>query len=153
MKRFRLIVPAVALALTIPSASVAKGPPAEWDGLVRVASKQLAYVYLQPGADFRGYSKVMLEPTEVAFHKNWMKDYNRTQRSLSGKVSDRDVEEAVAAGIKASSDIFAKAWQAGGYTLAEIDFKRRIRKGSTEKMIFAALDFYIETARQMLRRD
>ena len=60
----------------------------------------------------------MLEPTEVAFHKNWMKDYNRTQRSLSGKVSDRDVQEAVAAGIKASSDIFAKAWQAGGYTLA-----------------------------------
>jgi hypothetical protein len=118
VKRFRLIVPAVALALTIPSASVAKGPPAEWDGLVRVASKQLAYVYLQPGADFRDYSKVMLEPTEVAFHKNWMKDYNRTQRSLSGKVSDRDVQQAVAAGIKASSDIFAKAWQAGGYTLA-----------------------------------
>src|SRR4051794_16241381 len=82
VKRFRLIVPAIAaLALTISADALAKAPPAEWDGLVRIASKQLDYVYLQPGADFRGYTQVMLVPTEVAFHKNWKKDYNRTHRS------------------------------------------------------------------------
>ena len=118
MKRFRLIVPTLAaVALTLSADALAKGPPAEWDGLVRIASKQLDYVYLQPGADFRGYTKVMLEPTEVAFRKNWTKDYNRGSRSLSGRVSDSDVQEAIAEGVKASSDIFAKAWQAGGYAL------------------------------------
>lgn len=96
----------------------AAAPPVEWDGLQRVASKQFALVYLQPGADFRGYSKVMLEPTEIAFHKNWRSDYNSTTRGASGRVSERDVEAAVLKGVAAASDIFANAWRKGGYEIA-----------------------------------
>ena len=118
MKVSRLVAAIISSLMLVVPAADAKAPPTEWDGLVRVASKRFSYVYLQPGADFRGYTKVMLDPTEVAFHKDWRKDYNRGHRSLSGQVSDQDVEEAVAKGIKASSDIFAKAWQAGGYQLA-----------------------------------
>jgi len=90
----------------------------EWDGLQRVASKQFALVYLQPGADFRGYSKVILEPTEVAFHKNWRRDYNSTTRGISGRVSERDVEDAVSKGVATASDLFTDAWRKGGYEIA-----------------------------------
>src|SRR4029450_2663864 len=94
--------------------AVAK-PPTNWDGLVQVKSKRMDLVYLQPGADFRGYTKVLLEPPEVAFQKNWARDYNSSTRSLSSRVSDREVQEAISAGVTAASEIFAEAWTKGGY--------------------------------------
>jgi len=112
VKRSALVAACAAL-FSLPA--LAAAPPTEWDGLVRVPSKKLELVYLQPGADFRGYSKVMLDPTEVAFKKNWRRDYNRGTRDLGGQVSESDVQRAVAEGITAASDIFAKAWQKGGY--------------------------------------
>src|SRR6185369_11422410 len=49
------------------------------------------YVYLLPGADFRAYNKVMLDPTELAFKKNWLRDYNNSTMSLSSRLSGPDV--------------------------------------------------------------
>jgi hypothetical protein len=58
----------------------------------------------------------MLDPTEVAFRKNWARDLNsRTIRSLSGRVTDSDVEQMVDEGGKAASQIFADAFNAGGF--------------------------------------
>ena len=108
---------AIAALMLIAGPSNAAKPPETWDGLVQVKSKRLDLVYLQPGADFRGYTKVMIEPTEVAFRKNWRKDFNRDRRSLSSQVSERDVERAIAAGIAKANDIFAKAWTSGGYVI------------------------------------
>ena len=93
--------------------------PVEWDGLRRVSSKRMDLVYLQPGADFRGYTKVIVDPTEVSFRKNWQKDYNRGSRDLGGKVSDRDIQDAIAKGVVAASDIFTEAWRSGGYAIAD----------------------------------
>ena len=115
MKRRRLWTAAVASAMLLAGPAAAAKPPANWDGLVQVKSKRLDLVYLQPGADFRGYTKVMIEPTEVAFHKDWQRDYNRGSTSLSSRVSDRDLHEAISKGVTASSDIFADAWTKGGY--------------------------------------
>jgi len=102
-----------AVALTLVSPSIAQAPRS-WDGLVQVKSKQLKLVYLQPGADFRSYTKVIVEPTEVAFAKDWQRDYNRTT-ALSSRISDRDVEKTVAEGVGAASDIFQQAWTKSGY--------------------------------------
>jgi hypothetical protein len=74
-------------------------------------------VYLQPGADFRSYTKVIVEPTEVSFRKNWQKDYNRGSRDLGGRISDRDVQVAIAKGVVAASHIFIEAWRRGGYAI------------------------------------
>jgi uncharacterized protein DUF3313 len=95
----------------------AKSPPTTWDGLVRVPSKKLDLVYLQPGADFRGYTKVMLDPTEVAFEKNWRRDYNRSTHNLGSRVSDQELQKAITQGVAAASDIFADAWTKGGYQI------------------------------------
>lgn len=117
VKRLALFTAVFATASMLGASVVVAKPPTNWDGLVQVKSKRLDLVYLQPGADFRGYTKVMVEPTEVAFAKNWQRDYNRGSRSLSGRVSNRDVEEAVSEGVKAAHDIFTAAWTKGGYAV------------------------------------
>jgi hypothetical protein len=104
--------------LTLAGPVLAAAPPASWDGLVKVKSKKLAAVYLQPGADFTGYKRVMIDPTEVAFEKNWARDYNRGSRGLDTKVSNADVEKAVQKGAVAATDIFAKAFEKAGYPSA-----------------------------------
>ncbi len=100
------------LMLIAGSAGVAKAP-ATWDGLVQVKSKRLNLVYLQPGADFRPYTKIMLDPTEVAFQKNWRRDYNST--APGRRVSEQELQDAISKGISAATDIFAEAWTKGGY--------------------------------------
>lgn len=117
MNRHPLFTAAIAsLVLLAGPAAVAKAP-VNWDGLVQVKSKRMDLVYLQPGADFRGYTKILLEPTEVSFAKNWRRDYNSSTSSLSSRVSDSDVQQAISKGVQAASDIFAEAWTKGGYTV------------------------------------
>lgn len=116
MKRHRLFAAALAVLVLGSTSAAAKAPPT-WDGLVQVKSKKFDLVYLQPGADFRAYTKVMIEPTEVAFAKDWQRDYNRSTRALSSRVSDSDVEEALTKGVAAATDIFTNAWTKGGYTV------------------------------------
>jgi len=106
---------AVASALLAAGTTAAAKAPTTWDGLVLAKSKRLQHVYLQPGADFRAYTKVIVEPTEVAFAKNWHRDYNRSNRSLSARVSDSEVQAAISKGVNASTDIFTDAWTKGGY--------------------------------------
>jgi hypothetical protein len=106
-------------AVALAGPSLAAAPPESWDGLVRVKSKKLSAVYLQPGADFSGYRRVMIDPTEVAFQKDWARDYNRGSRGLSGKISDADVEKAVQQGAAAATNIFADAYAKAGYPSAK----------------------------------
>ena len=116
MKRTLLMCTLTCLALLAEPAAAA-APPATWDGLVQVPSKRTKLAYLQPGADFSAYTKVWLDQPEVAFHKNWQRDYNRSSGSLSTRVSEREVQNAVGKGITAATEIFAQAFTKGGYTL------------------------------------
>ena len=102
-------------SLAVSGVCAAAPPPRTWDGLVQVKSKRLNFVYLQPGADFRTYTKVLIEPTEVAFAKDWQRDHNSSSRMLSSRVSDSDVERAITEGTQAATDIFEKSWKSGGY--------------------------------------
>jgi hypothetical protein len=72
-------------------------------------------VYLAPGADFRTYHKVMLDPTEVAFEKNWKRDFNNQTRGLGRRVDDDDIQKAVTEGGRVATGIFADAFNKGGY--------------------------------------
>lgn len=104
-----------ALASAGGNVAVAAKPPEEWDGLSRVKSKRMNLVFLAPGADFRPYHRVMLDPTEIAFRKNWARDYNSDRRGTQGRVGDSDVQRVITEGGKASTEIFAKAFTDGGY--------------------------------------
>jgi hypothetical protein len=115
--RSPLIAAAVAILMVAAGPAPAAKPPTTWDGLVQVKSKRLDLVYLQPGADFRAYTKVMIEPTEVSFARDWQRDYNRSSRALSSRVSDKDLQDTIGGAVKAADAIFASAWTKGGYAI------------------------------------
>ena len=117
MKQYQLFIAAIAGAMLLAGPADAAKPPSTWDGLVKVNSKRADAVYLQPGADFRSYTKVMLDPTEVAFAKDWRRSQNSADRRLSGTISDRQVQDAIAKGVTSSNQIFAEAWTKGGYSV------------------------------------
>src|SRR5262245_13206246 len=79
---------ALAVAGTMPLA--AQDGDAAWDGLVEVRSTKFDDVFLRPQADFRGYTRVMLDPTEVSFRKNWQREQNRDRVSAASRVTDED---------------------------------------------------------------
>lgn len=95
--------------------AIGQATETNWDGLVRVKAKKLDYVYLAPQADFRGYTKVMVEPTQVAFRKNWQRDQNRDRVELSNRVSDRDARRILDEAQQGFHKLFVEAYQKDGY--------------------------------------
>jgi hypothetical protein len=62
---------ALACLLLAGVAMAAEKPPEEWDGLKRIKLKGMDSAYVRPGADFTIYTKIMIDPIQVAFSKNW----------------------------------------------------------------------------------
>lgn len=108
---------AVAACLTAGASlpAVAAKPPSTWDNLVLVKSKRMDMVYLSPGADFRAYSKVMLDPVEIAFEKDWRRDYNRSRVGVSERITERELQDVIEDARKGADGIFAKGIAQAGY--------------------------------------
>jgi hypothetical protein len=77
---------------TAMAASKQDVPETTPEGLKLVKNEKHRLVYLADDVDFGVYSKVYIVDAAVAFAKNWQRDYNRQERDLSRKVSDKDVE-------------------------------------------------------------
>ena len=69
---------------------------------------------MRPGADFRPYTKVIVDTTQVAFRPNWMKDYNLDAR-LGNWVSQEQADKIMAAAQTNFDDIFRDAFRKAGY--------------------------------------
>lgn len=70
------------LAATAATSAIAAEPPATTpDGLERVRNSRLDLVYRRPGVDMTGYTRIMLDPVEVAFKKQWTQDFRRVSKS------------------------------------------------------------------------
>lgn len=107
-----LLVLAVATAPAIVHAADQAG---SWDGLVQVESKNFDVAYLAPGADFRSYTKIMVDAPEVAFQKNWLRQYNDDVTDLSQRISDDEAREMLAKVQSGFQEIFTQAYVEGGY--------------------------------------
>lgn len=66
-------------------------PQVSPEGMDLVKSTRSTVAYKKEGVDFSEYDKVQILPSAVAFKKNWKRDYNRNQSSLSTRVRDKDV--------------------------------------------------------------
>jgi hypothetical protein len=108
---------AAALLLAASGVGSAADAPGSWDGLVEVKARKMDAAFLLPGADFRPYSKLMLDPTEVAFRKDWLRDMNDSAGSLSRQVTPHDAEEILSAARSNFDDIFAAAFTKAGYQI------------------------------------
>lgn len=113
MSRMLLATIVTPLFLMAATPTLAKKPPENWDGLQHIASRRLDAVYLLPGADFRIYTKVMLDPTEVAFRKNWQRD--QSSRISSSSISNEQVHEILDRAKSGFEEEFVKAYQKAGY--------------------------------------
>jgi len=109
---------AAALCLALPATTAAAAsPPPTWDNLVLTPSKRLKAVYLAPNADFRSYTKVMIDPSEVAFHKDWAKNINANSLGLSSRVDASDAQRIVVEAQKEFDKIFSERFESSGYTI------------------------------------
>lgn len=86
-----------------------------WEGLVEVDAKRLDTAYLLPGADFRPYRKLLLDPVEVAFQKDWVENYNRRASTLSQRLTDEDVERIRRTTRQAFTEVFTEAYRKAGF--------------------------------------
>ncbi len=109
------VLTAAALFVLAPSPLPAK-PPANWDGLAKVPAKNVDYLYLRPGADFRQYKAIILEPTQVAFKKNWQRDMNRSRSGLS-KVSDSKLRKAIDELQEKARSAFERRFRDAGFQI------------------------------------
>jgi hypothetical protein len=112
----RTAIVALVFASALCSARLLAADAADsWDGLVEVKAKRMDAAYLLPGADFRPYTKVMFDPAEVAFRKDWMKEMNQTSPGISRDVTQADAERIAAAARSNFGEVFAEAFTKGGY--------------------------------------
>jgi len=111
---------AVAIAIGLISSPVLGQPTSDsWDGLLRIKAKRIDAVYLLPDADFRGYSKVMIDNPEIAFRKDWQRDQNRSRMGTSGRITDAEMRKAIDAGTAEFARLLGDAYRTAGYQLAE----------------------------------
>lgn len=87
------------------------------DGLKRVDSKDIDGLYVQEGATLAPYKRVYLVECTVAFRKDWERDYNRDQRDLSRRVSDKDMQRIQTKLSEEFKKIFTDELQKGGYAV------------------------------------
>jgi hypothetical protein len=115
MTRTRWLTTAFTVFLvTFGAVAGAEDAPDNWDGLVQIKPRRMDLVYVLPGADFRPYTKVMLDKTEVAFRKDWQKNMNDT-RSVSRKIDDDEAAKIMAAASSNFTDVWTKALNKAGY--------------------------------------
>jgi hypothetical protein len=107
-----------ALAVMLPVLA-ADEPPKEWDGLVRVSSKQIDHLYKLPEADFSGYKRVRLDPIEVEFDKNW--NPNSSERSASRRLNNSDLEKIKKTLAEEFRKVFTEELTKNGYPVVDQD--------------------------------
>jgi hypothetical protein len=61
------------------------------DGLTVIKSTRYTEKQIKDGVDWSEYTQYQITPVEVSFRKNWKRDYNMSQKSLSQQVTDKDM--------------------------------------------------------------
>ena len=79
--------------LTLGCASTSETVPTTTpDGLDLVRSDKHSAVYVKPEAQLDIYNEFAIVPCEVAFRKNWQRDYNSSHRSSGQQIKERDID-------------------------------------------------------------
>jgi hypothetical protein len=124
--RMKLLGLGLALTLLATPLVAEDAPQGSWDSLIEVKSSRFDDAFLLPGADFRGYDKVMLDPAEVAFRKDWMRNMNNS-RQVGGRVSEDDAKRILSVVKADTGEIFAKAFTKAGYQVVDTPSEKALR--------------------------
>jgi hypothetical protein len=124
MNSLRTSRSAIALLGLFALASIASAademPETTPEGLVLIENTKLNTVYVRPGATLDHYTKVVLFDVEVAFRKDWDRDYNRTVLPGTTRVRPKDMERIKAGLAEEFKTVFTEELQdKRGYEVVE----------------------------------
>jgi Protein of unknown function (DUF3313) len=95
-------------------------PQVSEDGLHLVKQTKTRLVYKKPDATFTQYKRVAILDCAVDFSKDWLKNYNNSQRDPSRRIGDKDLERAKADLAAQFKKIFTDELATkGGYQISE----------------------------------
>ena len=87
------IAPLLAMVLSACTSNTTKDfSEKSFDGLSLVKNEKHTMEYLKGNADFTAYDKILILPSQVAFKKNWQRDYNN-DHIRGGRIKSSDVEK------------------------------------------------------------
>jgi len=66
-------------------------PQVSSEGMTLAKNTRSTVAYKLEGINFKNYDNIQISNSTVAFKRNWQQDYNRDQRYLSTRVSNKDV--------------------------------------------------------------
>ncbi|MDA9797155.1 DUF3313 domain-containing protein [Luminiphilus sp.] len=93
MKNLIVSLSMLTILLTLGCASTSETLPTTTpDGLDLVRSDKHSAVYIKPEAQLDIYNEFAIVPCEVAFRKNWQRDYNSSHRSSGQQIKERDID-------------------------------------------------------------
>lgn len=107
------LVTVVGLVL-LSAAALAKKPPEEWDGLKLVKVKGIDAAYVRPGAEITAYSKMIIDPIQVAFAKDWDKKSSIYKQKLTTAQLDEIKQKLGKLAEEVFDDVMSKD---GGYQI------------------------------------
>jgi hypothetical protein len=82
--------------------------------------EQARLVYKKPDATFTQYKRVAILDCAVEFSKDWLKNYNNSQRDPARRIGDKDIERAKADLAAQFKKIFTDELATkGGYQISE----------------------------------
>ena len=95
-------------------------PAVSHDGLTLIKETRSTVVYKKAAVDFGAYSTIQIQPSQVAFKKDWQRDYNRSAVSLSDRISDKDVSNIKTVVSQLFDEVFSTEFgEVGGYPLVQ----------------------------------
>lgn len=101
------LITSIALAVT-GCQTTSEAPQVSPDGMELKVSTRSTIAYKKEDVNFSEYTKVLILPSQVAFKKNWQRDYNRDQASLSMRLKDKDVLRIKAGVAELFDEVFAE---------------------------------------------
>lgn len=85
----------LAAVLAACATSTSNKAPTEWDGLQLVKRPGLDLVYVKPGATLTRYRRVMLDPIQISFDKNWDPEGDSISK-IRGRVDPEKIKTELA---------------------------------------------------------
>ena len=93
MKNLIITLSLLVTVFTLGCASTSETAPTTTpDGLDLVRSDKHSAVYVKSEAQLDIYDEFAIVPCEVAFRKNWQRDYNSAHRSSGQQIKERDID-------------------------------------------------------------
>ncbi len=114
MKKFDAFARGFGAALCLAACAAIAQDSGNWDGLVEVKPKRLDAVFLLPGADFRPYKKVMLDPVEVAFSKDWARGLQPRRGDAVAALDQSDLDRISKAARDGFTEVFTEEYDKAG---------------------------------------